>query len=362
MAQNSDQNFSIQSTIQNLRAIDVHDKNIEAYFDTLEDYECWDPLFALLANKLENEATRQEGDFIRLARIHAKYLEDNEKVSQICMNLVDSFRINYQTFRDQILSVLIEDDEFRQEAIILESVRDVLRTKQERIDCTERLCLIYEKKKFDELALNRNYESLINLDENNQKALRYFKAMHTQNQSWVEVVGILQKLYKSSKHINDAFRIGQELAAVYLFQLDQPEEAIDVLQRYCKNSPLDTSSILYEAYYRQKNWRGCLDVLQNHLPKVEKGPGRAVIHLKIGELQELVGEIDGALNSFAKSNEDNPDMLESLENLIEIHIFNQNWPKVIKCLEAMKSVVSTNTLKGRLDEALLRIKGGMGAR
>ncbi len=107
------------------------------------------------------------------------------------------------------------------------------------------------------------------LDPLNIKALRYFKLLFTQNYEWEKVVTMLRNLLTASKHARDVFRVGQELAAVLLYQLDRPQEAIDVVTKYCEGSPLDTSTISYDAYQRLNDWQGCLRILRECVLSVE---------------------------------------------------------------------------------------------
>lgn len=362
MAQTVDSDVPIEVALREINTIGTDGKEIDKYFDILESYECWDPLFTKIKEKVASQTHRNEKDYLRLARIHAKYFEDLRETARICRDLVELYRISYQDFREQVLPPLVEDEDFAAEAIILESVRPVLRSLEEKILCIERLCLIYEKKKYDEAALSRSYSLLIDLDKHNQKALKYFKATFVQNQSWDEVVDVLFKLYQSAKHVNDGYRIAQELATVYLFQLDRPQDAIEVIRKYCRNSPLDTSSILYEAYYRVKDWKGCLEVLLDYLPKVQGDTDKAIVYLKIGELQELIGKVDDALESFSLSSRYDPSILDPLENSIEIHIYNQNWPQVVVCLRRMEEILHDVEMKTRVSEALERIQSGLAAR
>ena len=200
---------------------------------------------------------------------------------------------------------------------------------------------------------------MLNLDPSNTKALRYFKAVFTQSQDWENVVRILKVLYESSKHRNDAYRIAQELATVYLFQLDLPQSCLDVLDAYCQGSPLDTSSLYYEASYRKRDWRGCLEVLESYLSKVDNDTNRAIIYLKMGELHELLNDIDSAIKCYELSYESQKTLLESLENLIEINIDLKNWPKVVTWLECMKKTTDKPHLSERIDEAIQRIEDGL---
>ena len=44
--------------------------------DTFENHECWAPYFRLIQRCLKDPTARQLGDYVRLARVQNRYLED----------------------------------------------------------------------------------------------------------------------------------------------------------------------------------------------------------------------------------------------------------------------------------------------
>jgi tetratricopeptide (TPR) repeat protein len=264
-------------------------------------------------------------------------------------------KLSYSDFREKVLHSVVNEMDFDQEAIILQAILPRLKSKEDSVSCLERLCLIYEKKKYDEAQLNKSYEKLYDLDPTNIKALRYFKVVYTQTNQWEKVVQILLNLYHSAKHVNDKYRSAQELAAVYLYQLDQPTNAIDAIEKYCVDSPLNTFTIHYEAYYRIQNWEGCLKVLRNYLKRVEGGLNKAIIHLKIGELEEQVNRISDAEQSFLQAVELAPKMLEPIENLLEMFLDTHNWDKVMTYLQKLYDLVDDPFLKDKIKEGKSRL-------
>ncbi len=353
-----------QSTIRHIIA-DINQSNVgesqwHQYLDTLEQFECWQPLFRLLNQKIASSASQEISDYTRLARVHTLYLEDMDAGARTCRELMQNFRLDYKSFRVKLLGEILKEDDFESEAAILEAIYGELQTTGEKVECLERLCLIFEKKKYNEEKLNQSFENLLELDPTNIKALRFFKAIFTQSQDWANVVRILKTLHESSRHKNDAYRIAQELATVYLFQLDQPQLCLDVLDGYCQGSPLDTSSLYYEAFYRKRDWKGCLDILAKFLEKVDSDKSKAIIYLKMGELYELMADIDNAIHCYEKSFSAKHSLLESVENLIEIYIEQKNWTKVIHWLRQMRDATDKGYLQERLDEAIGRIEDGLG--
>lgn len=333
----------------------ISDSNLDEVLNKLKAYECWSHFFRLLEAQIDNPKKRQLAHYVRTAQAYALDLEDIQKAAKICGKLLKDLKLGYWQFRENALHSIIGELDYEQEAVILQAALPRFRAKQDSVACLERLCLIYEKKKFDEVMLNRSYEKLIELDPNNLKALRYFKVVYTQNNQWERVVQVLQSLFQNAKHVNDRYRSAQELAAVYLYQLDQAQNAVEVIEKYCVDSPLNTFTIHYEAYYRLLNWEGCLKVLRIYLKKVDGPLNKAIIHLRIGELEEQLDRHQEAESSFYKSFELAPQMLESLESLIELYLETRCWDKVVHCLSKLYELLEDPYLKEKVREGRARL-------
>lgn len=333
----------------------ISDSHLDAILEKLQDFECWSLYFRLLEAQIDNPKKRQLHHYVRTAQAYAIYLEDIQKAAKICVKLLKDLKLSYAQFRESALHAIVSEQEFDQEAIILQASLPRLRSKEDSVACLERLCLIYEKKKFDENLLNKSYEKLIEMDPNNLKALRYFKVVYTQNNQWERVVQVLQSLFQNARHVNDRYRSAQELAAVYLYQLDQAHNAIETIEKYCAESPLNTFTIHYEAYYRLQNWDGCLRVLRNHLKRFDGPLNKAIILLKIGELQEQLNRHDEAESSFLECIELAPRMLEPLENLIEMSIEAQKWDKVLGYMSKLGELLDDPYLKDKVREGRGRL-------
>lgn len=324
----------------------------------LEDYECWNPIFRYLQGKIQRQEAN-ESDYVTIARICAVNLDNFSESATYCNDLVSKLSLSYPSFRSRVLMNLVGQEDFKSEALILEKVKQSFIQKSDVIKCLERLCHLYEKKCYDDYQLSLSYEELISVDPLNIKALRYFKTVYTQEQKWTDVVEVLERLYRSTKHKNDKYRIALELATVYLFQLDLPDKAIHILDLYCQGSPLDTSSIKYEAYYSLRNWSGCLNVLKSYLMNRCSVEKKSVVLFKIGELHELNGDEDSALQYYHESYLAHSEMLEPIENIVEIHVNRGRWNEVIDSLLLLRERVKDEKARSRIQETVDRILSGM---
>ncbi len=326
---------------------------------TFEQYECWGPYFRLIKRSLQDPAARHISDYVRLARVQNLYLEDVFAGAETCAHLVAELSVNYQRFSEEILPHVIEFEDFAAEATILSAVCDRFTIVVDRVACLERLCMLFEKKTHNETQLAKTYERLLAIDPRNVKALRYFKMVFTQNSEWEEVVGILKTLIGCVTHRQELYRVAQELAAIFLYQLDMAEEAINILETHCVESPLDTSTILYDAYQRLANWHGCLKVLRQCLLNVDSDAGRAVLHLKIASLHEQLNELDQALDNFGKASKLWPTFLDPIEGMINVALVKKDWPLVSTWLEHLAVKVEDDKLKAQLRQAIRRVQDGL---
>lgn len=327
--------------------------------DTFEQCECWSPYFRLIKRTLKDQGARQLADYVRLARVQNLYLEDVFSAAETCTAMVDTLKLSYKQFTEEVLPKVVEFEDFAAEATILSAVSDRFPSPSDHVACLERLCMLYEKKTHNEALLGRSYEKLLSIEPRNVKALRYFKLVHTQNNDWDEVVGVLKTLLGCVTHPQELFRVAQELAAVFLYQLDMAEEAINVLETYCAESPLDTSTILYDAYQRLNDWPGCLKVLRQCLLNVDDDMGRAILHYKIGGLHEQLGDLDQAQENFTKAAKLWPQFLDAIEGVIAVAIAKQDWPTIETWLKTITERVTDERLKSQLKQAQRRLQDGI---
>lgn len=327
--------------------------------ELFERYECWAPYFRLIKRGMDHPSTRQLSDYVRLARVQSLYLEDIFAAAETSAQLIQHLKFPYKRFMEEILPKIIEPEDYAAESTILSAICDKLTIKDELVDCLERLCMLFEKKTHNDSQLAKTYERLLNADPYNVKALRYFKHIYTQNNEWDEVVTILKTLLKANLRPQEIFRAAQELAAVHLYQQDRAEDAIKVLEKYCLESPLDTSTILFDAYQRLANWNGCLKVLRQCLLSVEDEYGLAVLHLKIASLHEQLGDLEPALDNFVKSSSLWPNLLDAMEGVINVALLKKDWRLILTWLKTLSDKVQDERLNAQLKQVAKRLQDGL---
>lgn len=331
-------------------------ENIQNSMQWLESYECWEYLLRVLDQRIESAETRAESDYLWMSKVFWHYLEDREKGVNIVRRMVEDLSPEFAQFHKLISTSVLISDDFQDEIYCLEQCAPAFKDKAEHVRCLERLCVLYEKKLYDEEKLDLTFKKILSEDTSNLKALRYFKSLYVQMQEWPEVVKILGQLLKFAPIVNDRFRIAQEMATVYLYHLDEPQLAINTIDRYCSGSPLDTTTIRYQANYRLKNWEACLVILRKFLSSSVDQDKKPVISFKIGELKERMGLVDDAIESYQQCLVFDPGFVDALENLIEINIEKKDWDGIELTLNRLADCLKDLDDKERVKEAIKRLK------
>jgi len=335
------------------------DEERSNFLHSFETYECWAPYVRLLKKSIASKEGASFSDFIRLARVQNRFLEEINDSAATCAQAVKTLSVTYRTFTEEALPVIVEPGNWTAEAIILEAIYQSFTKNSDSIPCLERLSLLYEKRTHDDPRLESTYQRLLALDPKNLKALRFFKVAMMQNNAWDEVVKILKTLMSRDDHPRSLFREAQELAGIYLYQLDQPQKAVEVLEEHCVDSPLDTSNILYDAYHRIGNWEGCLRVLRECILGASSDATRSILLFKVGQLEEQLGNKSAAADSFQKAAKLGTDFLEPLEHLVNLAVETEDWNSLAAHLLQLRERVKDESLKEKLTDAHRRLTDGV---
>lgn len=319
----------------------------------LGDYECWLPLFELWDSRLTGDKRSDLDIFLRKIKVEIVYFSDNQLVAKRAQEIVRRFHLTFNIFRKEVL-VFVGENWFL-ETDILQAVCNEFANVSDRVKCLERLCSLYEKKIPDERLLDRFYHELIEIDSRNIKALKYFKMLHSQNFDWDQVIDALQRIIAHANR-SEAYRAAQELAAVYLYSKNEPQEALRIIDEHCADSPLDKSTILNDIYTRLGDWSASIALLQQKLAGEQQELKQAELHIKIAKLQDKRGRNDLAIEEYEQALKKNFDCNEAFEAVVDFYIQREEWQTVIAWLNKLEQQADRSHLP-RIEQLKEKIAG-----
>jgi tetratricopeptide (TPR) repeat protein len=151
------------------------------------------------------------------------------------------------------------------------------------------------------------------------------------------------------------------MASVYLYHLDKPKQAIETIETYCADSPLDTSMIHYDAYERLGDLNSCIKVIESCVPKIDNEYHKAVLYYKAGLLEERKGKSEDAIPWHKKAIDLAPTLLEPYERLCGIYSKSESWVTLQDTLKKFSRVLQNKELIYNIEELEKRISKALGA-
>ena len=327
--------------------------------DELEAFECWKPIFRYLDQVIASGGPSLALAYARSIRMRLQYFDDVTTAQALAADLVRRCRLDFSGFREAVLSEnVIPGMAARPEAAILDAVSDAFSSVSDRVLCLDRLVSVYEKKLFNETRLHQVFEKLIHIDPDNVKALRYFKVVFSQNGDWEQVSRVLKRLINVAKSPQEKYRLAQDLAYNLVYHQDQPRDALVVLDRYCRESPLDVSQIEFDAAQRTGDVDRCINVLKAALSHVRDDAGRAIIQFRMAGLLRQVGQSKESERHLRESIATWPVFLDPFEPLIQLFLEEQRWAEVGATLSELANRIEDPELVAQIRHAVARVQAG----
>ena len=331
--------------------------------DELESNECWQPLCRYLDQALAAGGQNLLVHYCRFIRLRLNYFNDIPAAQALTADLIRRCRIDFSTLRDVLLNDhAIPDLEAHHEAALLDAASEAFSATAERVRVLEKLAAVYEKRLFNEEKLQQVFDRLIQLDPDNIKALRYFKLAFSQANDWEQVARVLKRLIDVAQTRQEKFRLAHDLAHTLVYHLNKPRDAILVLERHCRESPLDVSQIEYDAAHRMGDLDRCIQVLQSALRSVRDDAGKAIIQFRMADLFRRSGKIHESEKTLRESLATWRVFLDPFEPLIQMQIASNNWDQVAATLQSLSLRVQDKELVDQIQQAVRRIEAGLADR
>lgn len=353
--------LSIEAALLLSRQQDVDDSKIPLVLGVLELYECWTPFIRLITQAIESVDADADamGLSVWLFRTQIARLRNTEAAIETARRAIKQHNLKYSEFSHHFLRLREGFLSHDLEAQVLVGVNDCFGALPDRVAALERMCHIFEKKKYDSDRLYECYDRLYKIDPYNIRALKFLKLLYQQTREYNKSVEILERMASLSSPNVDQGRVALELASIYFYQLDKPKKALEIMAGFEFSDRLDGSTILFEANLELKNWTACIGVIESCLQRISNPQHRAVLMFKKGEILESLSDYKEAEACYRKVLDIDGTFLEAIENLIDLNVRSGNWKSVEEWIDRLRTQVFGEVLVKKLERLRQRIECGL---
>lgn len=319
----------------------------------LLDYECYAQVASVLSWRAKQPSRGADGalaDYCLMMRIQFEGLESFQGFCSVAEEAIKRFKLPFSTVRLNIAEEILGPEQFELQARLYQSVAGAMPGVRQQVLLLLRLALILEKKLYRETDAEPVYRSILKLDPHNIKALRFFRLWYGQSGEWDKAARQLQRLIKAYQNPHEKHRAAHELAQIYLYNLNQPEKARQVILTECTDSRLDTRQTLVEALERL----GALEELLEYLNEMElatdQNDERAAISLKRGMTYVRLGDLESSVRALRDSVRADPENLLAHEALITSLMGVGATAQVQEALRGLAQQVSSRESRQKLKD------------
>ncbi|NBW82630.1 hypothetical protein EBR21_12835 [bacterium] len=322
----------------------------------LESYECYRQVDQLLRWRLGSPSeTRQQlmQDYVWLMKVLYLGLDSFESFVEVAKMYIRHLQVPFSTIRLHILDEILGPENFKEHAIVLREVFDEIQEVSQKVLLLERLALIYEKKLFLESEYEPIYHRILTLEKTNEKARKFFKLIHIHNMEWAEAAEQLKVLAQHAESGQERARYSHELAQLYLYNLNQPGGALELLRPLALEHP-EIRHTLIEAFERLD----LVDELLSSLLTFERSSRdveessqfkfrRGCVLLKVGRTEE-------AVKALRESLQLQPGSLLIHESLVSALVELGSLGELSDQLSRLREVVNLDSSRSTLDDLIRR--------
>jgi len=347
---------AIVSSISDFPRMSPREQN--SLISELEAYECYRQVDQLLRWRLarpERSHSQLMQDYLWLMKVNYLGFESFDAFLEVAKLFIGHLEVPFATIRLHILNEILGPENFRVHANFLKAVLEDVKDTSQKVLLLERLALIYEKKIFLEHEFEAVYFQILKLDTTNVKARKFFKLIHLHNMEWAEAAEQLKVLVQHAENPQEKARYSHELAQLYLYNLNKPGAALELLRPLAVVFP-ETRHSLIEALERLEFSDDLLAVLASFERTARDSEESSQLKYRRGNVLLKLGRTEEAVRAFREALQLQPGSLlihESLiSSLVELGAVHELADELGRLRDAVKLDASFLTL----DELMKRAK------
>jgi tetratricopeptide (TPR) repeat protein len=210
---------------------------------------------------------------------------------------------------------------------LLRKKATVVETPEEKVALHLRVANLFLEKFSNQAEAIKSFETILELDPNNQEALAFLKQMYEKRRDWEKLVAVHQREIEKvdDPEARKVRRI--EVAKLASEKLKKPSISIDLWRHVLADDPenLEALGELEKLYEREKAWGDLGDVLQRQVAAADPTK-KAAILVKLGILfTEKVSDGAKATAAWQALLQQEPENRRAQDALKKLYLQQKDW-------------------------------------
>jgi tetratricopeptide (TPR) repeat protein len=343
------------------------DRAIEAWHRVLELSEGDMEALAALEDLYSQEA--RWTDAIHVLESKVKVLEDNDSKIDVLMQIASIWEErledkmqaagayqeileNDPTHRasyEALETIFRETEDWASLVELLITWAETLDDKQDKVERLQSAARVSEQNLEDQDMAFATLQAAFNVDYANDVTSRELERIATEAGKWSELLNEYNGLVQNIADPMERCELWVKIGRWYGEHLERPDYGIQSLEKALELNPESVSALreLASFHRRAESWPELSEVLARIVPLEQEPADQAQTLLDLAQvLEERLGNVDGAVESYRRVLEIDPDSVIALDALIRLHEIQGAWLDQVQVLSRRAAICE------ELDEAI----------
>ena len=200
----------------------------------------------------------------------------------------------------------------------------------------------YEDRLGDFGKATKQYQAVLEEDEDSLRALKGLERLYAQQQSWQDLLAVLERQLEVVTNERDRVGLLIRLAAMWEEEFLKPEKAAERLEQVVDIDPDHSEALhgLARLYRQLQRWDALVRTFERHIEATPERGEKARLYAGIGEVyRDELKEPDEAIDAFLNVTAIEPDSVPALEALSQLYEGRQEYSMALDTMDRLTGLV-----------------------
>lgn len=302
----------------------------------------WNEAITVLERKVKVlEDTDSKIDVLmQIASIWEERLEDKMQAAGAYQEILENDATHAAAY--EALDAIFRDAEDWASLVeLLFNWSEMLEEKDEKVERLQQAAQVSERHLEDQDMAFEVLQAAFKLDYANDVTSRELERIATEAGKWSDLLNEYNGLVQTISDPMERCELWVKIGRWYGEHLQRPDYGIQSLEKALELNPESVSALkeLASFYRRDESWRELAEVLGRIVPLEQEPHDQAQILLDLAQvLEERLGDVEGAVESYRRVLEIDPDSVVALDALIRLHEVQGAWLDQVQVLSRRAAI------------------------
>ncbi|MCA9653017.1 MAG: tetratricopeptide repeat protein [Myxococcales bacterium] len=277
---------------------------------------------------------------MQIASIWEERLEDKMQAAGAYQEILEN-DVTHRAAYEALEAIYRETEDWPSLVELLINWAETLEDREEKVERLQAAARVSEQSLDDQDMAFATLQAAFNVDYANDVTARELERIATEAGKWTELLNEYNGLVQTIDDPLERCELWVKIGRWYGEHLQRPDYGIQSLEKALELNPESVSALreLASFHQRAESWPELAETLARIVPLEQEPMDQAQTLLDLARVQEeRLGDVDGAVESYRRVLEIDPDSVIALDALIRLHDVQGAWLDQVQVLSRRAAI------------------------